>query len=276
MNIKESAAAWLRSVVRGHVGANIRRYDYALYAGQLAHNALGYISYLSPQEGAVADVGEQFSLVKTSPNKFFVVLNALLSEPLQPGQKVRIVTYRPRRFDGSATDGTEDAAVNGLRSIVIGGAQSIFPVKWPGRHLGLDEKFSAAWQEIGNPYLREMIEQLEKLPANGGYRRLVNVLIDAGARNLVFVDPPEQDAATAPAIRMEVATAKFKGVLELRYDRAGDMYGISLQSGESTVDLADITFDELSEQLIDAIDDESWRAAKVTVLRAAKKRAVAA
>jgi phage baseplate assembly protein gpV len=103
---------------------------------------------------------------------------------------------------------------------------------------------------------------MERIPVNGGMRRVVNVLVDAGAKDLDFVDPPEEKSAeTAPAIRAQVETKKFAGGVEIFYDRAADTYGIRLtpaQPGKDGLLMTDIYFDELGDALQVCIDDESW------------------
>ena len=269
MNLKETALDWVRSVVGRHIASNVRRFNISTYLGIPNTNALGYTAYLGPQEGKVVEVGEQFTLFKLSATKFLAVLNSLLTEAASVGDKVRVEGYQLRRFDGSLADGSEDPVVNGCRTLVLGGASSLFPAKWPGRFLGINEKFADAYKEIINPYLQDMIKQLEELPIDGGRRRVINCLIDAGASAPVFVDPSvDKTGEVAPAIRVTVATRKFAGSVELFYSRADDMYSIRLHSdatGSETV-LDDITFEVLGEALQDAIDDGAWQLARVTVV----------
>ena len=74
-----------------------------------------------------------------------------------------------------------------------------------------------------NPYLRDLITQMEAIPADGGIRRSVNILIDAGVTQLEFVDPPEaQSVAVPPAIRFKVGNSRYSGELEISYDRGMD------------------------------------------------------
>ncbi len=280
MSLQETAREWVKNVVGNHVGNNIRRYSWSTYLGELRHNMLGAVSYLQPIEGTVVDASDQFTLVKTSANKFCVILNALLSEPVVIGSKIGVKFYNLRRFDGSLADGGEDPSIDGCRSFMLTGSETLFPVKWEERYLGINEKFKDSYREIQNPYLRDLITQMEKIPVNGGMRRVVNVLVDAGAKDLDFVDPPENKSAeTPPAIRATVATQKFSGIVEIYYDRANDTYGIRLTPAQpdDPRDLTDIHFDELGDALQSVVDDETWMQAKVTVLKAARKpKAVAA
>lgn len=290
MSLKDSARNWLKTVAGKHVGKNSRRYEYTSYLGELRHNSLGGVGYLQPIEGTVVDASDMFTLVKTSANKFCVILNSLLSAPVEIGAKVAVTFYNLRRFDGSLADGSEDPATGGTRTVMLTGIETKFPVNWEGRYLGVDEKFD--YREIQNPYLRDLITQMEHIPVNGGMRRIVNVLVDAGARDLDFVDPPEEQSAdTPPAIRAVVASKKFVGVVAVFYDRASDTYGIrvtptptaelpqphepgsqadvSERAGERVID--GVHFDELGDALQMLVDDEAWMQAKVTVVKPARR-----
>ena len=261
-------------MVNKHLGSNIRQWQSTTYVGELRHNTYGGVAYLPPLQGTVVDESEQFTLVKLSPNKFCVILSALLSEPVAIGSKIGVKFYQLRRFDGSLADGGEDAPVDGCRSFTLTGTETLFPVQWEDRYLSINEKFKHTYREIQNPYLRDLITQMEKIPVNGGMRRIVNVLVDAGAKDLEFVDPPEEKSAeTPPAVLAKVATQKFTGRVEIAYNRASDTYELRLTpaDGGDAVAMTDIHFDELGDALQAAIDDETWMQAKVTLLKAARK-----
>lgn len=274
MSLKDTARDWVKSVISTHLGSNIRRYEWTTYVGELRHNMLGAVAYQLPIEGTVVDANDQFTLVKISANKFSVILSALLSEPVAIGSKIAVKFYNLRRFDGSLADGSEDASVDGCRSFTLTGTETMFPVQWEDRYLGINEKFKGTYREIQNPYLRDLITQMEKIPVNGGMRHIVNVLVDAGAKDLDFVDPPEEKSGEiAPAILATVATRKFEGRVEIAYDRGSDTYEIRLTpaNGGDADDMTGIHFDELGDALQLAIDDETWMQAKVTLLKAARK-----
>ena len=291
MSLKDTAKTWLRTVAPAHLGANIRRYTFSTYVGEAATNMLGGIGYLRPQEGKVVEIGDQFTLIKVSANSFCIVLNSLLSSPVDVGDKIRAVFYELRRFNGSLADGSED----GGGSITLTGTQTRFPVRWEGRDLCIDEKFEASYRTIQNPYLQDLIAQMESFKVNDGYRRAVNVLVDANAKNLDFVDPPEEETfSKPPAIKASVATTQFVGEVEIFYARGCDTYGIHLRPTpedqlaaplvpgsqaerhmrHGPFSMVDICFDELGDALQVAIDDEGWLKAKVTILKPAPKKRV--
>lgn len=281
MTLKEIAKAWTMSVASAHLGSNIRKYAMGFYLGD-AHsstNTYGGISFPTPCSGTVVDMNDQFTLVKTKPSEFRTIANRLLSTPVQVGDKIAVKFYQLKRFDGTAADGMDDAAVGRVHSFSLSGAETKFPVKWADRYLGINEKFAGKYQEIHNPYLRDLIQQMENIPVNGGLRRVVNVLIDAQARDLRFNDPTEERSCEdPPAIRVHVSSTKFSGGVEIAYDRAADTYRITLTSnlqGTEPIVLEDVYFDDLGPVLEERIDDGEWLKAKVTLLKAApKKRAV--
>ena len=279
MNLKETARTWLQSILRNHIASNVRNFTWASYFGDTQHNSLGGINYLSNQEGKVVDANDQFTLVKTKPTSFVVVLTSLLSQPVNIGDKIGMSFYKLKRFDGTAADGQEDPSDGFSRLIMLTGAKTFFPVKWEGRYLGINERFSESYQEIRNPYLQDMIQQMEDIPVNGGLRRVVNIMTDANPTNLSFNDPLEEDSAVdAPAIKVHVDTAKHKGQVEISYNRCMDTYSIKLtqDAGSQPLEMDNIHFNQLGEALIDGIDDGEWLKAKVTVIKAAPKKRTAA
>lgn len=278
MTLKQQSADWVRSVVPKHAAKNARRYIWTTYVAEVSHDAFGGITYLSPQEGKVVEQSDLFTLVKTGPSSFCVTLTSLLAQPVSIGDRVRLEFYQLRRFDGSLADGMEDASVDGSRTMTLTGTETRFPVTWPKRYLGIDEKFESRYQPIRNPYLQDLIQQMEKMPANSGLRRVVNILVDANPTNLQFVDPTEENSATTPpAIRLHVATKKLVGLVEVSYCRGSDTYSIGITPADQeqeprTID--DVHFDELGDALQVLIDDESWMQVKVTVLKKAPRAKV--
>lgn len=275
MSLKQTAEIWLKSVVSNHVGKNIRRYSWATYLGEVRHNSLGGITYLLPREGKVVDINDQFTLVKTGATEFRVISNELLSQAVNVGDKIGLSFYKLKRFDGTAADGSEDPSDGGVRSIMLTGASTKFPVKWEDRYLGINERFADSYTVIQNPYLRDLIRQMENIPVNDGLRNVVNVLVDAGATDLAFNDPPEElSAESAPAIKVRVNTSKHVGLVEISYNRVPDTYTVKLTpdgEGQSLV-LENLYFDMLGDALVDGIDDGQWKLAKVVMIKPAPKQ----
>ncbi|MEN1536521.1 GTPase, partial [Pseudomonas aeruginosa] len=111
------------------------------------------------------------------------------------------------------------------------------------------------------PELQELIDQLEQLPAPDGFRRITHMLVDAGARDITWVDPlPADIIRTPPAIGFTVATMKFQGCVTVLYERGLDLYAVELRrDGELIERVDEVFFDTLGETLERLIDDGSWR-----------------
>lgn len=117
---------------------------------------------------------------------------------------------------------------------------------------------------------------MEEGPVNAGLRKAVNILVDAGSKNLRFNDSPEHEIiANPPAIHVDVDNQKFSGHVEINYDRAMDYYRLVLTpTGQEAQILEDIDAFQLGDVLIEKIDDGQWLKAKVTVIKAAAKARV--
>jgi hypothetical protein len=115
------------------------------------------------------------------------------------------------------------------------------------------------------------------LPAPDRFRRISHLLVDAGARDFVCVDPkPEDIIATPPSITFSVDTAKFSGQVTILYDRSLDLYVIQLLDDDEMADCVDaVSFDRLGEALERLIDDGRWRQIRIDVLARSSRKACA-
>ena len=118
----------------------------------------------------------------------------------------------------------------------------------------------------------ELVNQLEQLPAPDGFRRITHLLVDAGARDITWVDPlPADIIRTPPAIGFTVATMKFQGRVTVLYERGLDLYAVELhRDGELVERVDEVFFDTLGETLERLIDDGSWRRIRVQCLSGRK------
>ncbi|HOM15190.1 MAG TPA: GTPase, partial [Rubrivivax sp.] len=112
----------------------------------------------------------------------------------------------------------------------------------------------------------------EQLPAPDGFRRITHMLVDAGARDITWVDPlPADIIRTPPAIGFTVATMKFQGRVTVLYERGLDLYAVELhRDGELIERVDEVFFDTLGETLERLIDDGSWRRIRVQCLSGRK------
>src|SRR3546814_2763004 len=85
------------------------------------------------------------------------------------------------------------------------------------------------------------------------------MLVDAGARDITWVDPlPADIIRTPPAIGFTVATMKFQGRVTVLYERGLDLYAVELhRAGELVERVDEVFFDTLGETLERLIDDGS-------------------
>lgn len=283
---KEAARAYLKLVLEttpGIVARNARTYKFRTWLRQVGTNSLGGRNFLPPSSGTVVARGQGLTIVKTGRADFDLIDDTLLPMPLALGDKVDLVYYQPRRFDGSAADGSEDPAVSGCRSFMLTGSATRFPVRWPGRYLGIDEKVANAFTEIQSPYLRDLITQMETITVNAGARTLAGLVRDAGCTALTWVDPADADViAHPPAMVATVATNKLVGTLTIQYDRAADTYTVSTAGRDSAGQLLDnvvrrmVHTCDLAEVLLELVDDQSWQTVEVKVVPKRGKKAAAA
>jgi hypothetical protein len=271
------AKEWLQSVIRNHLGANIRRYKFKIWVAGVNHNSLGGVITLAPLEGKVAEVGDEYTLIKQGPSEVCVVRTDLLDTNVSVGDKIACKFFELRRFDGKLSNGSQDDDGSGCISFMLTGAKTYLPVMWDGRYTSYKAFVTDGWSRIENPYLRDLVTQIESIPAPDGFRTGADILVNANAKNLRFVDPAEdqsanEDARKWPSILCDVATAKFTGELALRYDRGADTFQFDLTDlqGNQTV-REEIHFNEVVSTLLEFIDDGSWNKVQVTLLKKAPK-----
>ncbi|MCW5712309.1 GTPase [Shinella sp.] len=251
----------LQTLVAPHVPRNARRYKYRVFDGQPQESTLGFRVDPQPFEGKVIATTDEAIVVQTGRTEFAVVDRSLATEIPATGTKVLVKPYARRRFDGERADTPEvrteyssDGTPYTVKSMILGSAPAKLPIPEPRC-----------------PELRDLIEQLEKLPAPDGFRAITHMLVDAGARDFAWVDPKPNDIIkTPPAISFTVDTAKFKGRVAVIYDRGADVYVVELHDGEERID--NVYFDTLGETLASLIDDGIWRLIQVEVLTPGRRQ----
>ncbi|MDR0576069.1 MAG: hypothetical protein LBI87_00645, partial [Candidatus Accumulibacter sp.] len=193
----------------------------------------------------------QGELVKTGRTQFAVLDRTLVTETPNEGDKVRVEPYARRRFDGLRADTPEEQSrmdSSGKSYTVQIHMLGSAPVKLP-------------IPEPCCPELRELIHQMEELPAPDGFRRITHLLVDAGARDFTWVDPlPDDILRTPPCISFTVDTGKFKGRVSVLYDRCLDFYAVELYRNGKLVERVDeVYFNTLGQTLERLIDDGRWK-----------------
>lgn len=258
----QAIRAQMPTLVRGHVPSNVRTFKFNVFDGHPKVSTLGFHIDPKPFEGKVIARTDEAIVVKTGRAEFAVLDRGLVTEVPDEGAKVHVEPYARRRFDGLRADTPEEETaftVDGkpytVQRFVLGSAPAKLPIPQPRC-----------------PELQELIQQLEKLPAPDGFRRITHLLVDAGARDFTWVDPlPGDIIATPPSIGFTVTTAKFQGHVTVLYECRLDRYEVELhRDGELVERIGAVFFDALGETLERLIDDGNWRRIRVQCLSGRK------
>ena len=250
------------TLVSDHVPRNVRSFKFRIYEDLPQESSLGVRMDPQPFEGKVVAKTDQVIVVKIGRAEFAVLDRHQVSQEPDEGTKVQVQPYVRRRFDGLRADTPEErteVASDGtpytVKTHILGSA----PAKLPA-------------PELRCPELQELVHQLEQLPAPDGFRRITHMLVDAGARDITWVDPlPADIIRTPPAIGFTVATTKFQGRVTVLYERGLDLYAVELhRDGELVERVDEVFFDTLGETLERLIDDGSWRRIRVQCLSGRK------
>lgn len=259
---RSAIQAQMQTLVSAHVPRNARRFKYNIFDGTPQESMLGFYVDPQPFEGKVVAKTDEAIIVQTGRVNFAVVDRSLVTTVPDEGAKVLVKPYARRRFDGKRADTPEEktesfgSGTYTVKTMILGSAPAKLPIPEPRC-----------------PELRDLIQQMEELPAPDRFRRISHMLVDAGAKDFTWVDPKPNDIIkTPPAISFTAATAKFEGRVTVLYDRGGDVYVVELHHGEDRIErVDDVYFDMLGETLETLIDDGSWRLIQVEVLSGASK-----
>ncbi len=258
---REHAKALFRAVAGRHIPSNARRYSYLMVDSEPPVNAMmGFKADYKPVTGKVVDAIDGAIVVKTARTEFALVSHEILPFIPDLGATVRITPYARRLFDGSRLDAPQiehETLENGLRiqtrTIKLGDDRTPLPV--------IAERSS---------YLRDLIDQIEKMKAPDGFRTVAQMLVDANATAFTVVDPSDNDdiIATRPEISFSVCTTRFDGRVSVVYWRVPDLYHVHFapESGQHE-EVPDVDFMALGSVLRDRIDDGQWRMAKIEIER---------
>lgn len=250
-----------------YLGRNIRQFRYQIIDNYHEPSALlGMVFDHKPFEGKIVAYTDTIMLVKISLKEFRVIDLAYVSEKPAVGSKVLVTPYRRRDFNQKRIDEpekeiktTRDGSQYVVTHHVLGGKDVELPLP-------------VARETIQCGYLTELINQLEQLPAPDGLRKIVHVLVDAGATDFTVVDPKYDDIVdTPPSVSFRVDNRKCCGRVAINYDRCADAYDIELNHHDKVIKrFENLYFDELASNLVDLIDDGAWQQIHVEVLKKSK------
>lgn len=246
------------ALVAGHLPRNVRSFHYRICDGVPQVSSLGIRIDPRPFQGTVIAKTQEALIIKTGRASFAAAARALLSDDPAEGARIEVVPYARRRFDGQRVDAAEqtteqmaNSQTYTLSTVVLGSATVSLPLP-----------------KARCPELADLIQQLEQMPAPDGFRRIVHLLVDAGAHDFSTVDPaPEHIVDTPPAISFNVRTTRFTSQVIILYDRSMDLFVVELRRGGALVDRVDLVdFSSLSETLERLIDDGHWRRIQINIL----------
>lgn len=255
---EQAIRAQLPALVAGHIPRNAQRFKFRIYSKDPQESSLGFLVDPKPFEGRVIAITDEAIIIKTGRIDFAVVDRQLATLIPENGARVSIEPYARRRFDGLRADTPSEEthqAADGssytVKTLMLGSATAKLPIPTPRCE-----------------YLQSLIDLLEQAPAPDGYRRITHLMVDAGARDITWIDPEYDDLfRTPPAINFTVSTSKFEGQVSVIYERGLDLYAVELhRNGELIHRVSEVYFDEVGELLEQLIDDGRWQQIKVQVI----------
>ena len=259
---RDSLRASMSTLVANALPKNAKRFRFSFFDDQPSHNALGMRVDPQPIEGKIIAHAEDAFIVKPDRATFVAVDRALATLCPALGDKVRVTPYCCRNFAGERLDAPREEqqeTIDGhpyiVKKILIGGSPLHIPLP----------------TEPHCQYLTDMVQQLELLPTPDRMRTIVNMLVDAKAKEIEIVDPDDKNLfKTPPEISFAVDTSKFTGRIAVIYDRGLDLYVVELRvAGKVLNRIEEVDVTSLAEVMTDLIDDGQWRRIRVEILGSA-------
>ena len=250
---KQDIKTWFHTVVDQFVGKNIRQYrTKVLVQCHGLSGAYGIQLDIKPFKGKVV-MTEPYLVIKEDLKTFAILDRLGIDQMPDVGDTVTITPYARRDFSGRFGYEPKTETYGGV-------AMSVYQMG--GHHTNLPLQDSA----LSNQYLRDLVRQINNLPAPDGFRNLAQLLADANATDFVLeqaVPVPKGN----PAICCQVNTAKHRGHLRIEIDLGSDSYTVSIgaQPEDIITKKTWVLFDDLGQVLLDLIDDGQWQIARVVV-----------
>lgn len=250
-----------------HLGRNIREFRYQIIDNYHEPSALlGMVFDHKPFEGKIVTYTDTMMLVKISLKEFRVIDLTYVTEKPAIGSKILVTPYARRNFNQKRIDEpekeiktTRDGSQYVVTHHVLGGKDVELPLPITREDIQCDS-------------LKELINQLEQLPAPDGLRKIAHVLVDAGATDFTVVDPAYKNIVeTPPSVSFTVDNPKCCGRVAINYDRCADAYDIEhTHNGQVIKRLENLYFVDLASNLVDLIDDGAWQQIHIEVLKKSK------
>lgn len=250
--------AQLPALVAPHLPRNTRRFKFRIYDNTPLVSGLGFHVDPQPFQGKVVVKTDSTIIIKVTRTEFAVLDRSLVTQEPEDGSQIVVTPYARHHFDGTRLDApveevrqTTDGQTYKTKTLILGGATTHLPVAKPRSEA-----------------LVTLIEQLERLPAPDGFRRISHLLADANACDFRCVDREGDDSLvkTPPALVFTVNSMKFAGQVVVLYQPGIDLYAVELyRSGERLTRQDGLYFDDLGGMLERLIDDGSWRSIRIEI-----------
>lgn len=263
MRKTKQAAEWLRNVLPKHAPPGAEGVLAGLYTGEACRPPYNELYFdLDPEEGRVVELSDGWLLLQNNPLEFMVFAQDALEWVPPAGSDVRISPYVRRGFDGKRMDKQERLLGSGpaVQGVPRGLWRSPVPVDSTG---------------LRSSSLLDLMDQIERLRAGDGIRRLSHVLVDAGAvlEPLKVCDASwrvSEPMSRRPSLTFRVRTQKADGWLTIETQPAEGGYTLRLTGldGASLREPGRVFADVLASVIVDWIDDGQWRLARVEPLGA--------
>lgn len=200
-------------------------------------NALGMLCDAPDAAGKIVAIDDGLIVIKEKPSLYCLMDPAIVppSATLVVGAAVSVSPYKRKSLEDGLPLEAPRRDGKGFTVARLGGVVS----KLPGRP-----------KEEG--YMRDMADQIERMPMPDGHRTLANALADWHATGFEWVSI---DTSLTYHMTCKIEAPGYSGPLTIRYDRPSDTYIV--ETSERRFD--DVYFDDLGNHLSGiAGDHDNW------------------
>ena len=235
--LKDQFRALIHGGNAGFIPRNVRTVKHAAICAIPERNGFGMLCDAPGASGKIVYLDDSLIVIKQKPSVYMLLDPALVppSATLVVGAAITISPYNRKSLkDGLSLEAPRSAG-NGVTIARLGGVVSTL---------------SGRPQDEG--YLRDMADQIERMPMPDGHRTIANALADWHATGFEWVS-----IKTSLTYHMtcHIDAPEYTGPLTIRYDRPSDIYIV--ETSEKRFD--DVTFDDLGNHLSGiAGDHDSW------------------
>lgn len=263
---REKIRAEIKPLLFSHMAKNARGiYIYFIDGIPVGKNAFGSSVDAKPFEGKVIEVTDEVVVVNPKRNTFNIVDKSLMTEIPNVGDKVEIIPYFRKEFNGQRMGEPVKEATQYMDGLFLNENSSILGegiVRIPG-------------PEVKNQQLKDLIEYLQRNTLSDGHRKITHLMADVGAKNFIVVDPVEEDGEIGeqlPSLKFSVNSTKFAGDVQIVYHYDSDTFSMGFYDSEVNI-IENLYFDDLAPTMEEHLDNDLWQQITVKVISKAKRKA---